>query len=158
MGGAAKVTDIQTTRNVVGSSLTAVDLSGLTRVELGFAVALPAAATGLLLALGLAERRRTFALAAALGARSRQLGAFVWSEAGFVAGAGLASGAAAGWLLSEMLVKVLTGVFDPPPASLSVPWLYLGGAALAAAISTIAAALVSIRRSRSSPLSVLREL
>src|SRR3954447_11781276 len=57
LGPKASVTDLSTTRHVVGSSLTAVDLAGLTRLELGFALVLAAAATGLVLALGLAERR-----------------------------------------------------------------------------------------------------
>ena len=55
----ATVTDIAQTRARVGSSLTAVDLAGLTRVELAFALLLAAAAGGLVLALGLAERRRS---------------------------------------------------------------------------------------------------
>ncbi|MEY2554316.1 MAG: putative transport system permease protein, partial [Ilumatobacteraceae bacterium] len=63
-GTTVTVTDVATTRKVVGSSLTAVDLNGLTQVELGFALALAAAATGLTLWLGLSERRRTFTIAA----------------------------------------------------------------------------------------------
>ena len=118
VGTTATVTDITATRQLVGSSLTAVDLAGLTRVELGFALALAAAASGLALWLGFTERRRTFAIAAALGAKRRQLGGFVWSEAGFVGIGGALLGALGGWALSEMLVKVLTGVFDPPPAQL----------------------------------------
>src|SRR5205807_359843 len=59
LGVGPVVTDITTTRHVVGSSLTAVDLNGLTRVELGFALVFAAASTGLLLALGVVERRRT---------------------------------------------------------------------------------------------------
>ena len=113
--------DIDTSRRLVGSSLTAVDLAGLTRVELGFALLLAAAATGLVLALGLAERRRTFAIASALGATPRQLGGFVWAEAAVVTVGGLLAGTVGGWALSHMLVKVLTGVFDPPPATLAVP-------------------------------------
>jgi putative ABC transport system permease protein len=46
--------------------------------ELAFALVLTAAATGLTLGLGFHERRRTFAIATALGARSNQLGGFVW--------------------------------------------------------------------------------
>ncbi len=34
-----------------------------------------------MLALGLAERRRAFAILSAIGATSGQLGAFLWSEA-----------------------------------------------------------------------------
>lgn len=55
-------------RSSVGSSLTSVDLAGLTGVELTFALLLTAGADGLVFALGLAERRRSFAIAAALGA------------------------------------------------------------------------------------------
>ena len=59
---------------MIGTSLTAVELSGLTKVELAFALVCAAASTGLVLGLGFSERRRTFAIAAALGAGARQLG------------------------------------------------------------------------------------
>ena len=158
VGATATVTDITTSRSVVGSSLTAVDLSGLTRVELGFAVALAAAATGLVLALGFAERRRTFAIAIALGAKPRQLGGFVWSEAAFVTAGGLTAGALTGWALAAMLVKVLTGVFDPPPAALSVPWTYLAIVAGVSIGAVVVAAIVTVRRAQRAPITVLREL
>jgi len=158
VGTGPTVTDITTSRRVVGSSLTAVDLSGLTRVELGFALLLAAASSGLVLALGLAERRRTFAIAAALGARPRQVGGFVWSEAIFVILGGLVIGAIAGWLLAKMQVKVLTGVFDPPPTVLSVPWSYLLAFVVTAIAAVIAAAIVTIRSAERSPMSVLRDL
>src|SRR5439155_25873503 len=77
VGTTATVTDLDTSRRIVGSSLTAVDLAGLTKVELAFALVLAAASAGLVLALGLSERRRGFAITTALGARPRQLGAFV---------------------------------------------------------------------------------
>jgi len=52
LGPTATVADLATVRGTIGSSLTAVDLAGLTRVELGFALVLAAAAGGLVLALG----------------------------------------------------------------------------------------------------------
>ncbi len=158
LGTAATVTDITSTRKLVGSSLTAVDLAGLTRVELGFAVALAAAATGLVLALGFTERRRNFAIAIALGAKPRQLGGFVWSEAAFVSLGGLGAGALVGWVLTEMLVKVLTGVFDPPPAALSVPWMYLAAVFGVSIGAVLVASVMTIRRAQGSPISVLRDL
>jgi len=158
LGPAAQISDIQTTRTIVGSSLTAVDLAGLTRVELGFALALAAAATGLLLTLGFTERRRTFALARALGARPRQLGGFVWGEVLLVTVGGASFGALLGWLLSEMLVKVLTGVFDPPPSALAVPWPYLGTVVAVTAAATGLAALRAIAVARRPALEVLRDL
>ena len=39
-------------------------------------------------------------------------------------GGGLA-GACIGGIMAYALVKVLAGVFDPPPEGLTVPWLYL---------------------------------
>ncbi|MCU1497621.1 MAG: hypothetical protein JWM47_1574 [Acidimicrobiales bacterium] len=149
LGASATVTDLVSSRQVVGSSLTAVDLQGLTRVELGFALALAAGATGLTLWLGLAERSRMFAIATALGATPRQVGAFVWAEAAIVTIVGSAAGAATGWTLSSMLVNVLRGVFDPAPAALSVPWGYLlalGGVGLLATIGAAAATLLHARR------------
>ena len=143
---------------MIGSSLTAVDLAGLTRLELAFALLLAAAATGLVLALGLAERRRTYAIASALGARPRQLAAFVWAEAVVVTTGGLAAGVVGGWLLSAMLVKVLTGVFDPPPATLSVPWTYLVLMAGVALVAVAAAATGAVRASQRAVVRSLREL
>ncbi|WP_177169359.1 hypothetical protein [Thermoleophilum album] len=40
VGAAAQVTDNATSRRVVGSNLTALEMSGLSRVELAFAVLL----------------------------------------------------------------------------------------------------------------------
>jgi putative ABC transport system permease protein len=125
LGPGPTITDVSTTRTAVGSSLTAVDLAGLTRVELGFALALAVASGGLVLGLGLAERRRDLAIVAALGGKRRQLRALVHVDAAVVTLAALAGGALGGAVLSQVLVKVLSGVFDPPPASLSVPWPYL---------------------------------
>jgi putative ABC transport system permease protein len=158
LGTSAQVTDINSSTRLIGSSLTAVDLAGLTKVELVFALVLAAAATGLVLGLGLAERKRTFAIASALGAKDRQIGGFVWSEAAFVAIGGILLGTIGGWALSEMLVKILTGVFDPPPSSLSVPWGYLvavGGVALGAIVS---AGMGTVRKARVPHMEVLRTL
>lgn len=158
VGTSAKVTDLVDQRKVIGSNLTAVELSGLTRVELGFALVLAAAATGLALGLGFKERRRTFAIASALGANARQLGGFVWSESAFVTGGGLALGAGIGAGLSIVLVKVLTGVFDPPPDVLAIPWGYLGGVAALACGTVALAGTVTLRALRRPAIDELRDL
>ncbi|MFE1923350.1 FtsX-like permease family protein [Streptomyces asoensis] len=158
LGTGATVTDLTQTRGTVGTSLTSVDLAGLTRIELAFAVLLAAGAGGLVLALGLAERRRTFAIATVLGARARHLRGMVLTEALLLAAGGLAGGALIGWALSQMLVKVLTGVFDPPPAGLSVPGAYLALTGAAAVAAIVAAALNGIRRTRRPAVEELRDL
>ncbi|BFU45683.1 FtsX-like permease family protein [Krasilnikovia sp. MM14-A1004] len=157
LGTAAVVTDLSTVRGTVGSSLTSVDLSGLTRVELAFALALAATAAGLVFGLSLVERRRMFSIAAALGARRRHLAGFVLAEAATVLCTGLLLGAAGGWVLSNMLVKVLTGVFDPPPAQLAVPWAYLACVAATACLAVAAATIVVIRQTVRPSISMLRE-
>ena len=158
LGPSVSVTDIANVRGKVGSSLTSVDLAGLTRVELIFALLLAAASGGLVLALGLAERRRTFAIVTALGARTRHLRGMIVSEAVVLAVLGLAAGSVLGWVLSQMLVKVLTGVFDPPPSVIAVPWLYLTalGVVTVGAFGVVGAA--AIRVARRPAISVLRDL
>ncbi|HKN49087.1 MAG TPA: hypothetical protein VJ010_02555 [Actinomycetota bacterium] len=56
-----------------------------------------------------------------------------------------------------LVVKVLTGVFDPPPSYLAVPWLYLslvGALTLAAA----AGAELTVRAASSGRVEALRDL
>ncbi|MDX6657595.1 MAG: putative transport system permease protein [Solirubrobacteraceae bacterium] len=158
VGTNAQVTDIVGQRKVIGSNLTAVELSGLTRIELGVALALLVAATGLALALGFHERRRTFAIAAALGADTRQLGGFVWSESAFVTGGGLVLGALAAAGLSTMRVTVLTGVFDPPPDYLTIPWGYLVALVALAFVAVALAGAGTLRALRRPAIEQLRDL
>ena len=154
----ASVRDIQEQRRIINSGLTAVSLSGLTRIELLFAVALAAAGAGLVLVLGLEERRRTLAIASALGATSRQLGAFVWSEAGLILAGGVVGGGALGWGISHMLIKLLTHVFDPPPQTATVPWDYLALVVLVAAVAIFMAGKAATRSAQRGVLEAIRRL
>ena len=158
VGNDAIVKDIASRRRKIGSSLTSVEMVGLTKVELGFALGLAAASAGLVLWLSLAERRRTFALASALGATPRQLRGFVWSEASFVMVGGIILGCASGWIFTNVVIKILTGVFDPPPTTLAVPWSYLalvGGVGIAA---VVAASVAATRNTRRPAIDTIREL
>jgi putative ABC transport system permease protein len=157
-GAGLDVTDIGTQLATTLSGLTALDLGSLTTVELAFAVILAAGAAGLVLALGLAERRRMFAIVTALGAKRRQVGAFVGSETAFVTAGGAVAGALAGWGLSFTLVKILTGVFDPPPESLAVPWSGLGGLAAVIALAALGAGAASLAASRRPVTELIRDL
>ena len=152
------VRDIRQQTAQTVSSITSVDLAGISRIEEAFAVALAALAMGMYVALGLAERRHELATMAAIGAPFRRIGAFLWSEAALVLAASLALAAGLGVLLAEMLVAMLQHVFDPPPDHLAVPWGFLaelGGAALAAGL---AASVLAARAIRRLPLgAILRE-
>jgi putative ABC transport system permease protein len=140
------------------SSITAVDLGGISKIEEAFALLLASAATALFVAVALAERRQEFATMAALGASLRAVAGFLWSEAALVVSASIALAALLGWLLAEMLVAMLQHVFDPPPDHLAVPWAFLAGlfgaAILGAALATAAAA-AGLRRLPLGP--ILRE-
>jgi putative ABC transport system permease protein len=153
-----KVTELGETLRLIGSSLTAVDLGGLTRLELGLAILMVASATGLVLALGLADRRRTFAILSALGANPRQLGAFLWSEALLLFLAGTVIGTLVGFVLAWMLVKLLTGAFDPPPEFLSIPWVYLGTLIGIALVSVAVAVVGALRETRVPAVQRMREI
>ncbi|MFM0197954.1 FtsX-like permease family protein [Paraburkholderia strydomiana] len=156
--GPVKVTDIGQAQRVISSSLTAIDLRGLTQLELGAAALMVVGATGFIIALGFADRRRTFAILTALGARQRQLGAFLWSEALVLLLGGAAIGTLTGFALAWMLVKLLTGVFDPPPERLTVPWLFLAFLAGVAALSVVIAVIAAFRETGESAVQRMREL
>lgn len=123
----ARVQDISSARSQVtsASGLAATDLSGLARLELGFGILLALACSGLALLGGIVERRRALVLLAALGATARQRGRFLAIEARAMVVAGVVGGALIGTTIAYLLVKVLTGIFDPAPASATVPWGYL---------------------------------
>jgi putative ABC transport system permease protein len=142
-GSGASVSDVQSARSTVTSAtgLAAADLRGLSRLELGFGVLLALACSALALLLGVAQRRRALVLLAALGATPRQRGRFLSAEASGLLFGGLLGGLAVAATISYLLVKVLTGIFDPPPSSAAVPLGYL--AALAGAVVVASVAVVA---------------
>jgi putative ABC transport system permease protein len=155
-GSSAAVVSINSARSAVGSSLTSVDLGGLTRIELVFAFILAIASGGIVFALGLAERRRSFAIASVLGARRHQLRGLTLVEAATISAGGLLAGILLAWALSATLVAVLTGVFDPPPDALTVPWWSLAGIAVAAVAAILVSAVIAARRSTEPAVETLR--
>lgn len=148
-GLGASVKDINRQAAQTSSSITTVDLTGISRLEEAFAILLAGAAMWLFVSLLVDERRHEFATMAALGASLRDIGAFVRSEALAVLGAAVLLAAGLGWLMAEMLVAMLQHVFDPPPDHLAVPWGFislLGLGAIAGAALAATAAAVSLRR------------
>jgi len=152
-----RVSDLEQTARTISSSLTAVDLRGLTLLELSFAVLLLVGASGLVLALGLTERRRSSAILSALGAKQGQIAAFFWSEGLLLNIGGGLAGLLLGLGLAQMLVKVLTGVFDPAPEGLSLPVGYLLVLLLAIALATASVVLLMRRLARQHVTEVLRD-
>lgn len=153
-----QVKDVGTASHIIGSSLTAVDLSSLTKIELAFAVAMASASAGLMLALGFIDRRRSFAILTAIGAKRDQIGSFLWTEGALVAIGGTVFGLLSGTVTAWMLVKLLTGVFDPAPDALSIPWFYIGTVVALVISSVTAAVALTNVRSTAATAETLRDL
>jgi putative ABC transport system permease protein len=156
-GKAIEVTSLLDAIHTIGSSLTAVDVDGLGRIELTFAVLLGIGATALALALGFADRRRDFAVLKAIGATDRHLSSFVVTETTVMVLGGLLAGTVIGWIVANILIVVLQGVFDPPPEMPALPWLYLLGATIVLVLAAAAAAYNAVRQAQRSPVSRLRD-
>ncbi len=140
------------------SSITTVDLAGISKLEEAFTIVLAAAAMWLFVNLVVTERRHEFATMAAVGASLGDIGAFVRSEATAVLVAALGLAALLGWLLAQMLVAMLQHVFDPPPDHLAVPWGFLALMVAAAIGGAVLAGLAAARSLRRLPLgAILRE-
>jgi putative ABC transport system permease protein len=153
-----RTSDLGSSLRLIQSSLVAVDLSGLTRIELVFAILMAAGAAGIIFLLNIADRQRLLVILWALGASPPQIAAFVWGEAAIVLGGGLVLGLAAGFGVAIMLVRQLTSVFDPPPQTLTVPWVYLAILIAATAASIVSAAIAVLLHARRSPLESLKSV
>jgi putative ABC transport system permease protein len=159
-GSGAQVQDVVSARSSVTtiSGLAAADLAGLSRLELAYGLGLALVCSGLALLVGASQRRRALVLLAALGATRRQRGRFLAGEAWALLVGGVLAGAVIALAMSYLLVKVLTGIFDPPPTGATLPTAYLLallGSVTAA--TTAAVPLLSRLASRAGP-SELRAL
>jgi putative ABC transport system permease protein len=141
----ATIDNVTNQASRTSSSITTVDLTGISHIEQAFAILLAAGAMALFVALGISERRQEFATMAAIGAPLSRISAFLWTEAAIVLTVGIGLAVGLGWLLSEMLVAILQHVFDPPPDALSIPWGFLAGLAGAAVLATLLATALASR-------------
>jgi putative ABC transport system permease protein len=55
-------------------------------------------------------------------------------------------------------VKVLTGVFDPAPQALTIPWLYLVVLVVAGCVSTVLAVVIAQRVTQHRTIEELRTI
>lgn len=154
----ALVNDITAPRVAVpsASGLAAGSLAGLARLILAFGLLLAVTSAALVLTVGASQRRRSLVALAVLGASARQRGAFIWTESRWIVASGVIGGLVAGTVVAYQLVKVLNGIFDPPPQVPAIPTTFLlvllvtvvGGAAVATAISARWAGRVDASRLR----------
>jgi putative ABC transport system permease protein len=127
----ATVSDITQQVASTSSSLVAISLGGISRLEEGFAVALALVSILVFALLSEIERRREFAIMAAMGTRLKLVAAFLWSETVVVAITACLLAVVLGTALAVMLVTILTHIFDPAPDALALPWGFFGELAIA---------------------------
>lgn len=144
----ATVRDITEQLATTSSSLVAISLSGISRLEEGFAIALALISILVFAMLSEIERRREFAIMAAMGTRLKLVAGFLWSETAVVTLTACLLAVVLGTALAVMLVTILTHIFDPAPDALALPWVFFGELALAVIAGVAAGAvavLISIR-------------
>lgn len=88
----------------------------------------------------------------------RQRASFLWTEARWIVTAGVVGGTATGLLVAYLLVKVLNGIFDPPPEQPAIPVVFVTVSLAAVVGSAMLAALASARWSGRVTAAELRDL
>ena len=81
-----------------------------------------------------------------------------WTEGLIILISGMVLGFATGLGIAKMLVKVLTGVFDPAPEALAIPAVYLIVLVVAGCVSTVLAIVIAQRVSQSRAIEELRTI
>jgi putative ABC transport system permease protein len=156
----ALVNDITAPRVAVpsASGLAAGSLAGLAGLTLAFGLLLATASAGLVLVVGAVQRRRSTVALAILGATGRQRAGFLWTEARALTVAGVLGGLVTGALIAEQLIKVLNGIFDPPPQHPAVPWTFVATVVAAVIAAADVAGTASARWAGRVDASRLRDL
>jgi putative ABC transport system permease protein len=156
----ALVNDITAPRVAVpsASGLAAGSLAGLAGLTLAFGLLLATASAGLVLVVGAVQRRRSTVALAILGATGRQRAGFLWTEARALTVAGVLGGLVTGALIAAQLIKVLNGIFDPPPQHPAVPWTFVATVVAAVVAAAGVAATASARWAGRVDASRLRDL
>ena len=139
------------------SSLTALNIAGLVRLDTFFVLLMSVAAIAIFVFGLMLQRRREYVTLRAMGLPVRDLRALVLGEAALVALCGLASGILVGVAIASLFVRVLRGLFilDPPVTSPVGRIALLAASVLAAALVSGVAATRVLRRLR--PTEILRE-
>lgn len=134
-----RVSEVGEAAHVISSSLTSVDLGRLSSIELGFAVLLLLGASGLVLWLGFRERADSMQTLSEIGASAGEVRGFLLGETLLVLVPGAAFGSLLGVAIAFVMVRMLSGIFDPPPDALAYPVAQLAAfAAVALAGTTLA--------------------
>lgn len=98
------------------SSLAALDLRGLGKIELTFTALMSAVAAGIFVTATIVGRRKEYVTLRALGMAAADLRRLLAGEAALLAGIGLVVGGVVGLAMATLFVQILAPLFVIPPA------------------------------------------
>jgi putative ABC transport system permease protein len=154
----ARVDDLTTALTADQSTLTNLNLNGLSRIDWIFTLVIAFAGFGIFLLAAIGERAKEFSTMRAVGASPGQLRRLLVIEGGGIMLFGVLLSLPIGFVIARVLVTLLTSIFLTPVGGLSVslaPLLLLIGAS--ATGLAVALALASLVLPRISLGTVLRE-
>ena len=148
----------ETTNDRDQSSLTALNVNGLIRLDSLYTSLMTAAAVAIFVFGLTQQRRREYVILRAQGARTRELRLLILAESALVAVGGLAAGMLVGGGMAYMFVQILQPLFvlDPSLTLAIGDVARLAGVSLAAALASGLIATAILRTLR--PAELLREV
>lgn len=141
-----RISNIETVVKAESSSLTSLNLGGLSRMELFYTLLVTSVGLAIFLLAMINERQREFGAMRALGANLSHLRRFLFIEAATIGGLSLVIGALVGVGLAFLLILLLGVIFTIPARGLSIPTVELLLLGLLVLMGMIASALISARR------------
>ena len=139
------------------SSLTAFDLRGLVRLDVGFSALMSVAGVTMFVFGLVLHRRREYVILRAQGMVRRELRALLLSEAGLVALGGVLAGVLTGVLMGRLFVYVLRPLFVLDPG-VTLPTVQLALlAATPIVVAMVASLIAAAMLARIEPFELLRE-
>jgi putative ABC transport system permease protein len=140
------------------STLSALNLSGLGRLEIVYTLLMASLGVAIFVFGLILQRRGENVTMRALGMGTRQLLGIIAGEAGIVAVASLVIGIAVGLAMAVISVQILQPVFTIPPAGIAMQWSALGLFILLIAAATVLAAFIGgFAQRRAHLVEILRE-
>ena len=153
-----RVVTTESALNIDQSSLAALNLNGLGRLDLFYVTLMSTAGIGIFIFGLLLHRRKEYMTMRALGIRMRQLQSLLLGEAAVVALLGVLVALGVSTAIAFMFVQILRPVFTLPPDRLTFPLAELASLAGLALGSMLVCSLVAgMMLRRMSPVELVRE-
>jgi putative ABC transport system permease protein len=153
-----RIITTETAFNVDQSSLAALNLNGLARLDLFYVTLMTTAGIGIFIFGLLLQRRKEYMTLRALGIRMRQLQTLLLGEAAVVSILGVVVALGVSTAMAFMFVQILRPVFTLPPDRITFPVEQLASlAGLAVGSMLVCSLAAGVLLSRINPVELVRE-